>query len=88
MTPKVMGEIIARIDERTENLVKWMEKSSNEGFPRCADRGARLRILEENYIWWKGLLIKGGLGAVFTASVTAIIMKLSGWIHITESIMP
>ena len=88
MTPEVMGEMLARIDERTENLVKWMEKSSNGGFPRCADRGARLKILEENYVWWKGLLIKGGLGAVFTSVVAAIIMKLSGWIYITESIMP
>jgi len=79
MDSEEMGELLIRIDERQEKMQKDFEKVANGvGFPRCAERGAKIGNLAEGQkSLWKSVsnIRNTGIGAAITL-VVGIVIKL------------
>ncbi|MFZ3046502.1 MAG: hypothetical protein WA151_11350 [Desulfatirhabdiaceae bacterium] len=64
-------DLLIRLDERTkkieEKLDEFMKRAGNGGWTRCADRGIRLKLVEDSqkthrsrHMWYSNLIIALG----------------------------
>jgi len=66
-------DLLLRIDQRLQDLIKEIDKVSNGvGFPRCAERKAQIEELRSSVQWLK----RGILGIPVTYVITEILKKL------------
>ena len=76
MNEEEQTEMLIRIDSNLNTLCKQFEEAkSEEGFPRCAKRGAQIKGLETSVGWLRKLTL-GWCGFLVTTVIGGIIFSI------------
>ena len=71
-------ELLIELRRDVQNLVKAFDKVSNgKGFPRCVERGQKIKSLEENYRWLRNTFFGSAALTIIATICVAVYTYIS-----------